>query len=285
VPPQKSIEFQPNLPEGRYRLRWIGQTGSAILEVRSNFDGESFEFTSRTQEGNASISPHPVIRLKNESDQPRICVLEESWWYNTALKPSAVFLLQEFGDLFSKEHLATNMRLSLGRQVVLFTEIIGSNDKKSSDAKDHFSEIKKVMNQNRGTLVKTIGDSAMGAFAAVDEAFKAALEIQKTFGTKQTSALQIRISIDVGSVIAEKRNGDIEYLGSTVNFASQLQGFVGAHEIAVSEEIYRYLVRNPHSGSDEMQVTQREWKIDAATIVTVYVFNVSSLTQGLRPSA
>jgi class 3 adenylate cyclase len=151
-----------------------------------------------------------------------------------------LFNLQEFRDLFSRESLAADMKLSVGEQAILFTDMVGStrfyetqgDPGAFKEVRRHFTEVYDEVRKHRGAVIKTIGDAAMAAFADPVDALRAAAGIQARFdGARADTPVRLRISLNSGPCIAVNLNSAIDYFGRTVNLAAKLQSLSGAGQI------------------------------------------------------
>jgi class 3 adenylate cyclase len=149
--------------------------------------------------------------------------------------------------LFSKEHLAANVKLNLGTQVILFTDIVGSTKfyRTEGDAhaflkvKEHFREVFSEIKEHGGVVVKTIGDAVMAGFIHPEAALRAVVELQKAFSPENPgNILRIRITLHSGQCLAVNLNSNIDYFGSTVNLTAKLQAAAGAGQIVFTDPIF-----------------------------------------------
>jgi class 3 adenylate cyclase len=177
-------------------------------------------------------------------------VIEEEAWAADALLPVHLFNMQDFRDLFSEEYLAAGVRLHVGEQTILFSDIVGSTRLYAQagdpaafiEVKKHFAQIYERVAAHSGVVVKTIGDAVMAAFSDPTSAIAAAADIHLRFpgpGRGAPSSIQLRISIHTGPCIAVNLNSGIDYFGGTVNTAAKLQRCAGAGETALSEAVHR----------------------------------------------
>ena len=86
--------------------------------------------------------------------------------------------------------------------------------------------------QHRGRVVSTAGDSILAEFPSVVDAVQCAVEIQQVLRAKnallpETRPMEFRIGINLGDVIEE---GDTIY-GDGVNIAARLEGLAPGHSI------------------------------------------------------
>jgi adenylate cyclase len=117
--------------------------------------------------------------------------------------------------LFSDVENSTELSDSLGDEA--WAQLIG----------DHLKSLSESVETHRGTLVKTLGDGAMAAFASVSDALECALDIQR-----QASVLpfNVRVGLHTGDAIHE----DGDYVGITVNKAARIASAAQPGEIAIS---------------------------------------------------
>lgn len=252
--PGGKVALSSQLAPGRYRMRLHGSKAYRFLEVQGvratgQDQGEppARSFSWRASEaGDGTTRRQPVIELVNDTGEPQIFMVERVDWSEVALRPSQIFTLQEFRDLFSEEYLASDVQLAVGEQTLLFTDIVGSTrfyarcgDPDAFMAvKKHFEIIFEIIGRHRGAVVKTIGDAAMGAFERPLDALHAAREIHAYFAPEQRETpIRLRISLNAGPCIAVKLNSNIDYFGSTVNLAAKLQGCAGPGDIAMSPTV------------------------------------------------
>jgi class 3 adenylate cyclase len=226
VAPKSRLHLQTDLPAGSYRVRYLGIKQPGV---------------------DLSLVKNSELIVKNERDQEAICVVEELWWDNKALKPAQLLAIPDFRDLFSEEHLNANVKLFLGEQTIFFTDIVGSTKfynevgdaKAFAEVRSHFQEVFQFVKSHRGVVVKTIGDAVMASFTSPADALAAAIEIQKAFHVfRSSTSVRLRISIHSGPVIAVQLNTGLDYFGNTVNHASKIQSCAGVCEIAVSRFVY-----------------------------------------------
>ena len=125
-----------------------------------------------------------------------------------------------------------------GTSTLLFTDIVDSTGLSqemgdigwSRVIKDHLERLRILVQGEGGTVVKTLGDGGMYAFASGSAALRAALRIQRAMSNSAGPDLQVRVGVHTGDVIHTE--GD--YLGSTVNKAARVAAAAEAGQILVS---------------------------------------------------
>jgi adenylate cyclase len=99
-----------------------------------------------------------------------------------------------------------------------------------------------LIQQHRGRVVSTPGDSVLAEFASVVDAVQCAVEIQQVLRAKnavlpENRRMEFRIGINLGDVMEE---GDSIY-GDGVNIAARLEGLAEAGGICISESVYQQI--------------------------------------------
>lgn len=122
-----------------------------------------------------------------------------------------------------------------GTVTLMFSDVEGSTQMSESigDAEwaslitDHMAGLRTSVENHRGTLIKTLGDGAMTAFASVTDALSCALELQE-----QATELpfEIRIGLHTGDAI----HADGDYIGITVNKAARITSAAEPGEVMLS---------------------------------------------------
>ncbi|HEY5944698.1 MAG TPA: adenylate/guanylate cyclase domain-containing protein, partial [Kofleriaceae bacterium] len=150
--------------------------------------------------------------------------------------------------LFSEEYIGADVRLGVGEQTLLFTDVVGSTAFYASrgdpaafvEIKKHFDEVFAIVAENRGAVVKTIGDAVMATFVNPVDAVRASQLIHQTFHpSRADTPIRLRISLNTGPCIAVRLNANADFFGGTVNIAAKLQAMAEGYQIAMSEATYR----------------------------------------------
>jgi class 3 adenylate cyclase len=243
--PGESRSVQTGLTPGRYRLRLRGDKTYRYIEVRG--EGAARVTWHSAGDSDLEAGPEPVLELVNASDGEHTFVVENIEWADDALRPSRVFNLQEFRDLFSEQYLASDVQISIGEQTILFTDMVGSttfygvrgDPEAFMEVKRHFTEVYQEVRSHNGCVVKTIGDAVMASFTNPVDALRAAAGIMRRFHTDRAdTSILLRASLNTGPCIAVNLNSGIDYFGGTVNIASKLQACAGAGQIAFSKATF-----------------------------------------------
>ena len=132
-------------------------------------------------------------------------------------------------------------------RALLFTDLTDSTSLYSSvgDAKafrvvqEHFDLLSKVIAEQRGTIVKTIGDAVMASFPVNADAVRAARRIQRDFDAlgDRLSGIEVKIGLHRGPTICVTSNRTLDYFGRTVNVAARAQGAAKPREVLLTESV------------------------------------------------
>ena len=131
---------------------------------------------------------------------------------------------------------------------VMFTDIKGSTSFYESrgdiDGRvmvhRHNEIVLPVIEENKGTLIKTIGDATMSLYDEPSDAIKAAMQIQKGLkayndGRPEGEQIHVRVGINYGTGIVE----ETDVFGDVVNVASRVESLADAGDIMLTEDLYR----------------------------------------------
>ncbi len=241
---------------GEYRLRSPQAAGRPATVRIENSDAPSAELEV-TPDGWRSAPPTVVsaengFRVSNRLEQDANVLLERLDWNRDVATAALVTGWQEFRDLFSKEVLSPGEEITVGRQILLFTDLRGSTSmyQRIGDApaysrvRAHFHVIQDILSKHHGGLVKTIGDAIMATFGSIGEALAATAEMHRRISDLNRQGdgngdLRLKAGLHVGPCIAVNANERLDYFGSTVNLAARLAGQCMENEIVLSDEFYR----------------------------------------------
>ncbi|HWU88725.1 MAG TPA: DUF5939 domain-containing protein, partial [Kofleriaceae bacterium] len=246
LPPGGAVKVAPRLQPGRYTV-WRERRGGWYLDVDD--DGAS-EVSWAPHPAGAVIkaSPAATLELHNDGPDPGTFMIAAARWSDHALRAGQLLSFQDFRDLFSEDYIAADVRLGIGEQTLLFTDVVGSTAFYASrgdpaafvEIKRHFDEVFAIVGAHRGAIVKTIGDAVMATFVDPVEAVRASRKIHDTFHPARTDTpIRLRISLNTGPCIAVRLNANADFFGGTVNVAAKLQALAEGYQIAMSDATYR----------------------------------------------
>ena len=236
---ERNVNLQ--LDSGRYRARLQGSQSFFWLQSDdlSGIQRYRWEAGATSTGEPVSVITRPVLELKNSDSKALTFVVDRSDADNEVLRPGDLFALPDYRLLYPDERLPGDLKIDIGVQTILFTDIVGSskmyNELGDTGAfkrvRDHFASIGEVIESGKGAIIKTVGDAVFAVFGNQVDAYRAALELRKRFASTD-AAVQIRISLHTGPCLAVNLDTGIDYFGNTVNLSAKLQAFAGAGQIA-----------------------------------------------------
>ncbi|HEX2688187.1 MAG TPA: DUF5939 domain-containing protein [Kofleriaceae bacterium] len=246
LPPGTKVTVHPGLAPGRYTV-WRDSKGGWYLDVGERGGTDAIAWAPHPPGTVIAASPDATLELCNDSAVPSMFRIEEARWSDHALRAGQLLSFQEFRDLFSEDYIAADVRLGVGEQTLLFTDVVGSTAFYASrgdpaafvEIKRHFDEVFAIVSRNRGAVVKTIGDAVMATFVNPVDAVRASRQIHGTFPPERSDTpIRLRISLNTGPCIAVRLNANADFFGGTVNVAAKLQALAEGYQIAMSDATY-----------------------------------------------
>jgi class 3 adenylate cyclase len=246
IPPGGKAELRPKLEPGRYTV-WAGHRGGWYIDV-DDAGAQTLQYDDHPEGHVVKVSPMPHVIFENKASEPERFSIERVKWKDDALRPGMLLSFQEFRDLFSEEYIGADVKLAVGEQTLLFTDVVGStafyamrgDPAAFVEIKRHFDEVFAIVGKNRGAVVKTIGDAVMATFVNPVDAVRASQQIHQAFHPKRADTpIRLRISLNTGPCIAVRLNSNADFFGGTVNVAAKLQAMAEGYQIAMSEVTYR----------------------------------------------
>lgn len=242
--PKEDRKIDLELSPGIYRLRKKKSGSSVYVDVEEKSQSISAQWKGSSAD-RISVKPKFELTFDNSAESSDMVTLEEAWWFQDRLLPGEVLSNPAMRTLFSEDHLKIGVKLNIGNQVILFTDIVGSTPfyKSYGDARalkvvqDHYDEVTDLILKNRGVVVKYIGDAVMAAFTDINDAFHCSQQIHHCFKPDRADTpVRLRVSLHAGPVLCANMNVGLDYFGTTVNQSAKIQKWAGAHEIALLEE-------------------------------------------------
>lgn len=238
------------LEAGRYRLRALELSGGQ--DVRVCAEGQETAVVKISESGwptdELKLATQSSLQLENDTAGEQLFILERLAWSDQAATAAEVTALQIFRDLFATEALRPGEQISVGTLTILFTDLRHSTQlyKEIGDATafgmvmNHFDVLKRLIAEEDGALVKTIGDAVMAVFRRPVSALRAMLKAQQVLASppEGVAPLILKAGIHMGPCIAVTLNDRLDYFGSTVNMAARLEGQSYGSDIIISNALY-----------------------------------------------
>lgn len=244
--------LQIKLEEGTYIFKSHMHKGQLILHARKGgLDTVSLIMTEDDfEDQEVIISTKPNLTFINNSSKKVVCFLEKKDWKEEATYASEVSSAHDFRSLFSREALKEGTSVKASGVTMLFTDIMNSTEFYQQEGDDmaigrvmnHFKIIQSIVAEERGGIVKTIGDSVMAVFREPVSALKAVERIQQIFSGSSAlgNAFKLKAGVHYGDCMAVNLNGRTDYFGTTVNIASRLVDAAKEKEVIISEACYNH---------------------------------------------
>ncbi len=195
------------------------------------------------------LSTNPNLVLHNQTDERIFIKAEDLDWKRYCVSASEVTSLQQFRNLFPRELLRQNEKMKATSVTVLFTDIFNSSSLYNNEGDEsaigqvinHFEILRRIVREERGATVKTIGDAIMAVFQYPADAVRAFNRAQDYFknNSSSESPIYLKGGMHVGDCTALTLNNTIDYFGNTVNIASRLVEKASSQELVISNEAYR----------------------------------------------
>jgi adenylate cyclase len=147
--------------------------------------------------------------------------------------------------LASLDHETTETVLqaaSEGTATIMFTDIRDSTELSQTLGdeawleviRSHFERLRRIVEGQGGTVVKTLGDGGMFAFVSARSALRAAVSVQQAMSSDDAATpLSVRVGIHAGDVVQE----DGDYVGITVSKAARITASADGGEVMVSNVV------------------------------------------------
>jgi len=201
----------------------------------------------------ASISANQPVVIENHSGADLVLVVEKTEWDSDAVTAARVTAMQEFRSLFSSEVLAPGQEVGIENVTLFFSDLLASTAMYETigDAsaygkvRRHFDFLIGRVNEQTGSLVKTIGDAVMAVFYSPEDGVRAALEIQRQLQQfnhslpSGSAPIVLKIGLHHGPAIAINANDRLDYFGRTVNIAARMQRESQGGDLVISDDTYR----------------------------------------------
>lgn len=250
LPPHTVRSLSLPLETGRYRLRALELSGGQDVSVSENGNGSAHVSVSEAgwPVDELKLATQSSLELENGTSAEQLLILEHLAWSDQSATAAEVTALQIFRDLFSNEALRPGQQISVGTLTILFTDLRHSTQlyREIGDATafgrvmNHFDVLKKLIAEEDGALVKTIGDAVMAVFRRPVSALRAMLSAQQMLAAPAdgSAPLTLKAGIHTGPCIAVTLNDRLDYFGSTVNMAARLEGLSTGNDVIISKALY-----------------------------------------------
>ncbi len=243
-PPLSQTDLVVETQEGLYTARSLQLSIDTTVQVST---GQNFSFCLGDGQ-EIQIAQGGILSIENPFDYEVIWRWEDARTLPFITTAADVTMLQAFRDQFASEVLSPGEELAVNHVVVMFTDLKGSTMmyREHGDAKSyamvrtHFEVIRRAVDAQNGTIVKTIGDAVMAVFRHTDEAVAAGLQIHSDMAAVAPT-LVTKIGMHSGPALVVQANGVLDYFGRTVNHAARLQKHSHGSDLVLTEQAFESL--------------------------------------------
>jgi adenylate cyclase len=249
----RTLDTPPSI--GRYRLF---ARGGAVASIDVEEDGpkaaEAKLVDGVLSPSEIRIAPGGTVSVENATPDPLHVKIERLGYATLAATAHVVTTMSEFRRFFSKDLLKPSTPLKVASCAILFSDLTGSTAlyTQAGDAAafrlvdDHFDVLRKVIDENGGAVVKTMGDAIMASFLEPLSCVRAAIRCLHAFEKFRVDAdngelTGIKLGLFAGPCYVVTANDSIDYFGQTVNCAARVQHCAETGEIVFEEEIWERL--------------------------------------------
>ena len=294
LPAHSERELSLPLEPGRYRLRALELSGGQDVSVSD--DGQTTAPVRIAEAGwpdhELKLAEQSTLKLENATSAEQLLILERLAWSDQSATAAEVTALQMFRDLFASEALRPGEQISVGTLTVLFTDLRNSTQlyREIGDATafgrvmNHFDVLKRVIAEEDGALVKTIGDAVMAVFRRPASALKAMLSAQEMLAMPAAGVapLILKAGVHTGPCIAVTLNDRLDYFGSTVNMAARLESLSTGDDVIISKALYDDAEVREFIASENMQATPFEMLLKGFQEERFELFRISKNERSFR---
>lgn len=240
------------LEEGTYHIRKGDNEEVVTLHVDDlGLDTINVIFSNESSEKEEiQVSSEPNITFTNKTHVPILCTIENSGWSSKKIHATEILSQHDFKSLYNDEIIKEGENFKAKDLTILFTDLMDStsiyqehgDEMAIGQVMSHFKIIQQIVAEERGSIVKTIGDAVMAVFRNPMNAIKAVDRIQNILSTSTSlgDSFKLKAGIHIGDCTAVNLNNRIDYFGTTVNIASRLVDYASEREIVLSKEVYEH---------------------------------------------
>ncbi len=248
LPGQKRSWKLPSIP-APHRLR-SGQVECPLLFRPEEVAGRVFACRREAfvESGKIEGAKEQIMEVMNPGTSAVHLVFERQEWDEDVLTAAQATNWQEFRDLFATEVISPHEQITIGEQIILFTDLRGSTALYCGigDApayalvRDHFLILQNVVREHHGSVVKTIGDAVMAVFSRLREALLAVEQMHRQVGNApslQKRCLSLKSSLHAGPCLAVNANDRLDFFGTTINLAARMVDCCQGGDVTISDDL------------------------------------------------
>lgn len=240
-----------DLPVGNYRIYCDKTEGYVEAKVKQDgLENATLIFSHNDlKQQLVTLSSTPNLILHNQTSEAITIQCESMDWEQFSVSASEVTSLSIFRDLFPRELIRGKKKIVAKDCTILFTDLFNSSQLYQTEGDDsavglvinHFDILQQIIHEERGAIVKTIGDAVMAVFPKPIYAVRAFNRAQDLFKNelRTNHPILLKGGIHSGDCVAVTLNNRIDYFGSTINIASRLVDYAHGEEVVISSVSYQ----------------------------------------------
>lgn len=247
IAPGKEEVFENDMKDGNYRIRSLEDKFFKEFDLKKT---ENLFPEIILKDNGFEITPPKNNKLKliNKSQLHRFFIIEDLTFRKEALTIPKTLTLHAFRQLCPEQLVKPGDTIGISNITIMFTDLKDSTafyqqigeTKAYQIVREHFGFLSEIISNNKGAIVKTIGDSVMAVFNDPKDAFIASIQIEKNldnFNKQNNSNIIIKIALNQQGCISVNLNNLMDYFGSGVNTAARLLAFSDLKKFVISETI------------------------------------------------
>ncbi|HEX3146522.1 MAG TPA: protein kinase [Gemmataceae bacterium] len=249
IAPGETFELELALSEGAYRLRGPQLPWSIDLRITPGATTRVWPIglASAEREPVPPLAPGgQVLILRNSSKVELVARVERVVGRDDTLTAARATSLPAFRDLFPGELPGIDQVVPAATVTLVWAEVVGGQDlldrlgERQAFRIIHtaFQAIEKRIRGEGGTVVKTVGDGMLAAFAEVANGMRAALALREAIAAEPlTAGLQLRAAAHRGLALIATVNDRLDYFGHTANMATRLLAAAAPGSLLISPAV------------------------------------------------
>lgn len=243
------LEVPLDLDSGNYLVRGPRLPRAMNMIVRATAAPSNLE-VSLSSLGASSHTPmlrsgRQTITIKNDLDTLHIVRIERTIPRSDVVTAAAALTQPLFRKLFPDQRFNQDNPIATETMTFLTTGIhdvehlyndLGDAEAYAAVQRLH-AETTQVISGAGGTMVKTIGERMLAAFAMREDAVVAARRIREQRKRSPDPTIRLGIGIHCGPALVTTQNNQLDYFGGTVRAASGLPEHAGCDTL-ITEAVY-----------------------------------------------
>lgn len=235
VTPGERLEFEIPVTEGDYILRGPRLSHSQPFSARTTSAPSHLDLClKKIEQGNHSAvvrAGRLTLCLTNDFDTTQVVRVERTISRSNVITAAVASTHALFRRLFPEQLMGQDVPVAT-EQVTLLATTVNNIDSLYSELADQaayqltqqlLATIERVVQSNRGSVVKTSGENVLAAFSDASDAFEVAMSLADQIQSDETlRPLRVGFGIHRGRTLVTTQNGRLDYFGTATRIAGGL---------------------------------------------------------------